>query len=629
MPYKITKSDGTLLTTVADYTTDTQSTSLSLLGRGVTNYGQIMAENLTYLLENFASPTAPENPLVGQMWFQTEDNSDPLNPITLLVAKIYTGNTAQGSPAGWMEIGGTNASVKPPANPYVGELWYDLSNNTLYVWNGTLWSPVSQYIGEDAPTGIPSGNPPDGTQWLMMPEHMVWVFDSSISNPEPPFVRQGGTNDGSVLTGGWRLLGPQAPHNKGTYSAYAVVADINNGKHDVIMNYLDSIVVSVFSTDTFTMSTDTIPNYTTYDSPANQVNILPGINMNNGFKYSDGTPVLGRFNGTSTNSLKLGDLLPSEYLGRGDTYLPTIPASDNGADFGNTVTRWKSMHGVDICPGSSDVNNPDISRVNVWGRSQSAVAADHLTNSMSIVLSGDVLGTATGDGSQNFNISTSLSDALKKLLADMQAAIAKAQATADQGLLTANNALTQDMADNRYIQLTGTASRSVSGTIGSSTSNCFSTIYATTFDGTATHAEYSDLAEFYNGDIKYSYGTLLKIGGVNEVTQTTEHADVDFFGVVSHEPGFVMNNTKSGTENYVPVALSGRVPVRVIGKVAKGDRLVPSTIPGVACSAGRMIDILALDTTERTLLQTSIVGRALSDKTTDDEGIVECYVQAR
>lgn len=628
MSYKITKSDGTLLTQVSDYTVDT-STSLGLLGRGTVNYGQVMAENLVYLLENFASSTPPQNPLVGQTWFQTTDNSSPDNPQTVLVTKVYTGDTTQGSPAGWMQVGGTNASTTPPSNPYTGEVWYDLSNSTLYVWSGSAWDPISEAIGENPPSGVPNGNPVDGTLWMMMPEHMLWVYDSTLSNPEPSFVRRGGTNDGATLSGGWRLIGPTAPNGVGTYTSFINIKDSNNVGHDVIIDYLDAIPIRLLSTASFTTSTSSIPNFMTYGSSGNNIDISTGVNVNSSFKYNDGTLVGGMFNGTSSNANLFAGMGTGSFLGRGDTSLPTTPADDNKYNFGQNNARWSTVYGTNMCPGQSNVGSADTSSVNLWGKSQASVVSDQWSRTVNIALSGDVSGSGSSNGTGDFNISTSLSSAIKDELSSMEQAIQAAQTSADNAGNTANNALTQSQADNRYIQFTGTGTKSVSGSLGSSTSNCFDTVYATTFNGTATHAEFSDLAEYYNGDMVYSYGTLLKIGGTAEVTQTTEHADVEFFGVVSHEPGFIMNNTKAGTANYVPVALSGRVPVRVVGQVKKGDRLVPGTVPGTAVSAGTMLDILALDTTERTLLQASMVGRALEDKTTDEEGLVECYVQAR
>lgn len=70
MAYTITLTDGTVLTTIADATVDT-TTSLSLVGRNVSGYGGYIAENFVYLLENFSSTSAPETPLVGQLWYNS------------------------------------------------------------------------------------------------------------------------------------------------------------------------------------------------------------------------------------------------------------------------------------------------------------------------------------------------------------------------------------------------------------------------------------------------------------------------------------------------------------------------------------------------------------------------------
>jgi len=103
-------------------------------------------------------------------------------------------------------------------------------------------------------------------------------------------------------------------------------------------------------------------------------------------------------------------------------------------------------------------------------------------------------------------------------------------------------------------------------------SNLWATVYATTFNGTATIARYADLAENYTSDQNYDYGTVLMIGGEKEVTI----ADADtqrLAGVVSQNPAYLMNSACEG-EYVVAIALQGRTPVRVKGKVNKGDFLV-------------------------------------------------------
>ena len=99
----------------------------------------------------------------------------------------------------------------------------------------------------------------------------------------------------------------------------------------------------------------------------------------------------------------------------------------------------------------------------------------------------------------------------------------------------------------------------------------WSTVHATTFSGTATTANYADLAELYLSDFAYEAGTVVRVGGEFEVTATDGEHNHSVLGVISAYPAYLMNNQ---LENGIPVALKGRVPVKVGGTVKKGDRLV-------------------------------------------------------
>jgi len=90
--------------------------------------------------------------------------------------------------------------------------------------------------------------------------------------------------------------------------------------------------------------------------------------------------------------------------------------------------------------------------------------------------------------------------------------------------------------------------------------------------GTATTARYADLAENYVSDQQYDYGIVLMIGGDEEVTIATEDTQ-RLAGVVSQNPAHLMNSECEG-KHVVAIALQGRTPVRVMGKVNKGDFLV-------------------------------------------------------
>lgn len=75
MAYTIIKSDGTVLTTIADGTINTTSTSAGLPGRNYAGYGQSLDTNFVHAIENFADSTPPANPLRGQLWYNTNANT--------------------------------------------------------------------------------------------------------------------------------------------------------------------------------------------------------------------------------------------------------------------------------------------------------------------------------------------------------------------------------------------------------------------------------------------------------------------------------------------------------------------------------------------------------------------------
>lgn len=124
------------------------------------------------------------------------------------------------------------------------------------------------------------------------------------------------------------------------------------------------------------------------------------------------------------------------------------------------------------------------------------------------------------------------------------------------------------------------------------------------------HAYYAaDLAEAYISDQEYPAGTLVQIGGAKEITIATSRGLV--FGVISSNPATVMNAHVDGGQ---PVAMVGRVPVRVVGPVSKGQRLILSDIPGVARAASAVDDAV-------------VVGRSLVNSSEDGEHLIEAVVK--
>jgi len=151
-------------------------------------------------------------------------------------------------------------------------------------------------------------------------------------------------------------------------------------------------------------------------------------------------------------------------------------------------------------------------------------------------------------------------------------------------------------------------------TVYATTLSASGSVYGTVFSGRATTAQYADLAEMYVSDRDYSPGTVVEFGGDKEITAATNTHSTQIAGVISTDPAYLMNSIQIG-EYVLPVALTGRVPCRVIGKINKGDRLVSSNILGVA----QALDIM--------LYQPGvIIGKAIEPYDSDKIGIIEVSV---
>jgi hypothetical protein len=128
--------------------------------------------------------------------------------------------------------------------------------------------------------------------------------------------------------------------------------------------------------------------------------------------------------------------------------------------------------------------------------------------------------------------------------------------------------------------------------------------------GVSIQAKYADLAEHYTADDLYGPGTVVVFGGEQEITTTDISHDPRAAGVISTNPGYLMNAANPG----LPVALTGRVPCQVQGPVAKGDCLV-NISAGVA---GRLDPVLHQ--------HGCIIGKSLGEIADDSVQTIEIVV---
>ena len=136
--------------------------------------------------------------------------------------------------------------------------------------------------------------------------------------------------------------------------------------------------------------------------------------------------------------------------------------------------------------------------------------------------------------------------------------------------------------------------------------------------GTATAAEYSDVAERFASDTAYEAGTVVALGGAAEITQVNEEGSDEVFGVISSmdQAAFKMNGGAGNDDTHPYIAMTGRVNVKVIGTVNKGDRLISASVPGYAKAA-----------TKAECTAFNVIGRALTGKTEAGQGSVLAAVR--
>jgi hypothetical protein len=137
MAYTITLTNGSTFATIPDGTINTSS-SMTLVGKNYSGYGQFINDNIIRLLQNGANTTAPGAPLQGQLWYDQTTNT----------MKVYTGTAFK------VISGATASSTAPSVSNVAGDLWYDTVNAQLNVYTGSAWILVGPaYTGGTGVTG--------------------------------------------------------------------------------------------------------------------------------------------------------------------------------------------------------------------------------------------------------------------------------------------------------------------------------------------------------------------------------------------------------------------------------------------------------------------------------------------
>ena len=615
MTYSVQNSDGSLTINVAASQVNS-SFSVALVGRNVSGYGQYFVQNSIRHLENFASSSAPspDIKLTGQSWYDKGEK----------VMRVYDGS-------GWQRMSATVSATAPSGGVAAGTQYFDTKDDKLKVYDGSAFVD-SSYAGKVS---------------------NEYSGDSSIGSPQKY---------------GTRLRTAYIPDNTGAYKAVLALMYVSDGSSGTGVTNGETIMAIFSDHDEFTVSSSLNVNfeglgsanvYAELNDTTNGigVQIKPGMNLRK--KYATTAVALAAnanvaatanaiYNGTSninganvftTSSNQLvPDTALTDQVDIGsstnrynDLYIGSVISGNNSSNVTQYIKKAGANAILDIGEAGAPINNmyvdnltaSNISGLNIesFGNATNDIDfiyASNIVASNTIVSStggikGNVLSSANVVLIDHVAGTSNLSLNGNVIAGTGLSAAAQYDGTSDVTFSIDSTVVTETSTDTLSNKTFGsTVKASADNTIDiGETGTKFATVHATTFSGVATSAQYADMAEIYSSDVDYEPGTVVKIGGEKEITQTLEHADIEVFGVISSNPAYLMNSEANGQ----PVALAGRVPVKVVGKVAKGERLVASDVPGVAWGvADEDVDIKA------------IIGRSLEDKEDGDEGMIEAVI---
>lgn len=579
MAYTINLTDGTIFATIADGTVNTSS-SMTLVGKNYAGYGEFLDENFIHLLENGSNTTAPSSPLTGQLWWDKTNN----------LLKVYNGTT-------FKTISAATASSTQPTSNVTGDLWYDTTNQQVKVYTGSSFIVVGPaFTSTEGTAGAIPETVNDNTA---TPHYVTGLYvagtrvalvskDSNFTAAAPtsvlfPTVYKGITMSNSsdtVLAGNVRNTGNVVITAGGATTAIIQsTGALITGFTSVTGNVIGGNLVTA-GLATVTGNIVTGANVVASGYAAITGNVTGGNLSTAGLATVTGNVIGGNINtaglvSATGNVVATGNVAGGNIIATTRVSGASLSVSGN-VDAGNLRTG-----------GLASVAGNITSSGNVSGTYFLGNGSQLTGLSLGVSVTKFVNGTTEGNiGTTNGNISFSVGGVANVVVIDTSTVYAN--------VVSVNS-----------IAKTGT---NAVGNIGSS-SNYFNQVFAT-----ATTALYADVAERFHADEVLEPGTVVELGGIAEITRATSDLSENVFGVISTKPAYTMNGGAGEDDTHPKVAMTGRVPVNVIGYIKKGDRLV-SAGNGLARSA---------KPGEATAF--NVIGRALVDKPTPEQGTIEAIV---
>ena len=450
-----------------------------------------------------------------------------------------------------------------PLAPLQGQLWWDSVNKHLAVYQGSVWKVISSsQPGATAPL-----DPVVGDVWYDTSTGLFKVYSGSQ----------------------WVAIGPTIqPGSAQTALVGNIVTDTSSSSHLVGNVVVNNKLGAIFSTDSapFVLSS-AISGIST---------VRPGLN----FSAAAEPTMLSSPNtllGVTGGNLQISTI--------GTNYGITLVASVGGSP--TTALYVNGINGQ-VSVASNPTANLSVATKQYVDNSANLAASALSTTQSNLTAYTNNLVTTTNAAMASY-VNSQITTANTAVVAYTNNLVFTTNAAITSYVNTQIAAVTGSSNTNTVFTSNLVPSANLSYNIGSAT-NWWNEIY-----GTAIHAQYADLAERFSADQPMLPGTVVELGGPAEITAAVDDLSESVFGVISTAAAYLMNSRAGTNESHPPVAVQGRVPVRVIGVVRKGERLV---------SAGRG---LARAGSRSEINTWNVIGRALEDKLDPDEGTIEAVVK--
>lgn len=457
------------------------------------------------------------------------------------------------------------AGQSEPPRRITGQLWFDTGNSKLKFYDGLKWRTTG---GAEVSSSVPTGLK-EGDFWWDSDNEQLYTYNG----------------------GDFVLIGPQSAGSGQTQIVSRSVRDITGTSRGIITAVVNDEVVFTISSQEFTIDTaDVDSNILGFDRIRQGVTLKNTLNSSGGVTSGD-----WRFWGTASNSERLGGELASSYVRTNSANFGGLARfSDTGIQVGDDGDLKLKIE----LDNKAVIANENGTQIEFRAKNNLGAILNPVRILSNAVIPGFVVGTELNQAGPTVGTSTLGTEDYRweNVYAKTFTGLATIASALNVGAYDPANPL----ANARYPSTTTS-----NNTIAVRDSN--GDLYARYFQGIATEAWYADLAENYTTDKEYPVGTVMMICDHEDHEAEASVRGSVAIGVISLQPAYLMNKGCDGQA----IGLKGRVPVRVVGAVKKGQ---PVYVDDHGCAS--------------TLLDGGcMVGIALETSTDVEEKLIECVLK--